>query len=895
MTQSNLVRSLGLAGCLWVACAGNLLAAGLPSVLLRGWPLRLTCEHRETPLGVDNPQPRLTWWVGDDSPGAMQSSYQIIVASTPAKLDGSPDIWDSGKVVSEQSVDVVYGGPALVSEQRCYWKVRTWNQNGKESEWSEVNWWEMGLLLPADWKAKWIAAPARVTTVSAPAVYFRKEFVVTGHLRRVRLYVSARGFYEMRLDGERIGRDHLAPGWTDYDKRNQYIVYDLTGITTGGLNVLGAVLGDGWHNGYLKLKAGMKKNWYGDDTSLIAQLVVEYVDGTREVYGTDASWGVNTGPILESDLYNGETYDARKELEPGGPTWDAPGYDGSGWGHPRLADAPTGKLVAKVDYPVRPQEVLQAKSLRLAPNGEWIYDFGQNIAGVVRFKLPGRAGHTVALRYAEMLNPDSTLYTANLRDAKATDRYTFDEDGAAVWQPQFTSHGFRYVGLSGLGRPPEQDAVVAVVLHNDMPQTGYLEISNPLLNRLQDNIRWSQKDNACDVPTDCPQRDERLGWTGDANFFLPTATFNYDEAAFIEKWMADLRDAQTSDGRFTVYAPAPDDPGDAAAYSDAGVICPWIIYEHYGDVKILADNFAAMKAWIEFQRRTSHELIRPATGYGDWLAPDATGGRDATPRDLIGTAYFAHTTELAGRAAAVLGRQEDAERFDKLHKEIVAAFQQRFINADGRPGTGTQAAYALVLAFDLLPESSRIAAVNHLVADLRAREWKMATGFVGTPLLMRVLKRFKQDDAAYHLLLQRKYPGWLYMVDQGATTIWEHWNSYRPETGFGDVTMNSFNHTVWGSVGEWMYAVIGGIDFDPVAPGFKRIRICPRPGGDLTWAKAELDCPYGRISSHWKRDGEMFSLQATIPPNTQATIELPDGKSYEVGPGMHSFESAWSR
>jgi alpha-L-rhamnosidase len=438
------------------------------------------------------------------------------------------------------------------------------------------------------------------------------------------------------------------------------------------------------------------------------------------------------------------------------------------------------------------------------------------------------------------------------------------------------------------------------VLHNDMEPTGYFATSNSLVNRLQGAIRWSQRDNAFDLPTDCPQRDERLGWTGDANFFLPTATFNFDEAAFIEKWMGDVVDAQRPDGRFTVYAPAPDDAGDAAAYSDAGVICPWIIYERYGDTGILADNYAAMNAWVEYQRRTSADLIRPATGYGDWLAPVLPGEpKKETARDLIGTAYFARTADLTARAAEILGHSTDAARLQALHREIVAAFQRRFLDPQGRLTNDTQAAYALALAFDLLPEPAREAAVRHLVEDIRAHQWRMATGFVGTPWLMRVLGRYGQDDAAYRLLLSREYPGWLYMIDQGATTIWERWNSYRPETGFGekiadtgfgDVKMNSFNHTVWGSVGEWMYAVIGGIE--PAAPGFQRIRIHPRPGGDLTWAKAELDSPYGRIATDWKRRGERWTLRASIPPNTRAEIELPNGQRQEVGAGNHTFDIA---
>ncbi len=867
----------------------------LPAILLEGRPFHLRCEHRENPLGLDCAAPRFAWWVGDDQPGAMQSAYQILVASSLEKLHATPDIWDSGKVASDQSIEVRYAGPALVSARRYYWKVRTWDANGRPSEWSESQWWETGLLTPRDWVAQWIGAPARNTAQSAPAVYLRKQFVLKPNIRNVRLYVSARGIFEMRLNGERVGEDFFAPGWTDYRKRNQYLVYDLTSKVIYGVNVIGAILGDGWHNGHLLLIGGGKRNWYGEDTSLLAQLVVTYADGSSEIVPSDASWQTSTGPILAADLYNGEHYDARKELEVGGLTWDAQGYNASKWAAARAVPPPAQAPVAKVNLPIRKQETLRAHSVRQAADGEWIFDFGQNLSGWAKIRMHGPAGTTVTLRFAEMLEPDGTLHRGNLRSAEATDRYVFRGGGPEVWEPHFTSHGFRYVGVRGLDRAPELHEVEAVVLHNDLKATGYFETSDPRVNRLQANIRWSQRANAFDVPTDCPQRDERLGWTGDASFFLPTATFNYDVTAFIEKWMTDLRDAQGNDGRFTVYAPAPDGVNDAPAYSDAGVLCPWIIYQRYGDVGILADNYPAMQAWIEYQRRTSADLLRPAQGYGDWLAPQ---GSPATPKDLIATAYFFRGTEFMSRVADVLGKTEDARRYRELGDRIGAAFRAKYVRPDGTLTADTATAQALALMFDLLPPPARDQTMTRLIGRLRAGDWKMQTGFVGTPVLMRALKKFHQDDAGLRLLLQRGYPGWLYMVDQGATTIWERWNSWTPETGFGDkiadtgvgdVKMNSFNHTVWGSVGEWMYATIGGIDSDPAGPGFKRFRVRPFPGGGLTWARAALDSPHGRIATEWKVAGAEFTLEVDVPPNTRARVEMPDGKATEVGAGRHTL------
>jgi alpha-L-rhamnosidase len=876
----------------------------LPAIRLEGHPLRLTCEHKRNPLGLDAVSPRLSWWMGDVHPGARQSAYQIMVASSPSRLESRPDVWDSGKRDSDQSVDVAYAGPALESGQRCYWKVRTWDEQGRVSAWSAPQWWEMGLLAPSDWTGRWIGACERDTTASAPAVYLRRQFVLKQNIRSARLYVTARGLYEMRFNGKKVGEDLFTPGWTDYHKRNQYLTYDLTAEVTPGVNILGGILGDGWHNGQLLLIGGGKKNWYGHDTSLLAQLIVTYGDGSRDIVATDASWQASTeGPIREADLYNGETYDARNEFVQNSLSWDEPGYDAATWAKARVIVAPPVAPAAKVNLPIRRQETVPVQSTKRGADGGWILDFGQNLSGWVKIRMQGQAGHTVTFHFAEMLNEDGSLHLANLRSAKSMDRYIFRGDGIETWEPRFTSHGFRYVGVTGLAEVPPAGAIEAVVIHGDMTPTGYFETSDASVNQLQSNIWWSARANAFDVPTDCPQRDERLGWTGDANFFLPTAAFNYDVVAFIEKWMGDLRDAQGADGRFTVYAPAPDGVNDAPGYSDGGVICPWIIYQRYGNVRILEDNYGAMKAWIDYQKKTSEGLLRPASGYGDWLAPQGPG-HVATPKDLIATAYFYQVTDHLARMAEVLHKPGDAKEYRELAAGIGAAFRSKYVGADGLPNANTPTAYAMTLAFGLLPPQAREQAAQRLVADLRSGQWKAATGFVGTPILMRALEQFKQDEAGYQLLMQRGYPGWLYMVDQGATTIWERWNSWTPETGFGDkiadtgvgdIKMNSFNHTVWGAVGEWMYGVIGGIDTDPAAPGFKKIKIRPRPGGGLTWAKAAHDSPYGRISTHWKHSDDTFSLHVVIPPNTTATVDLPDGKLVEVGAGEHTFSAKLAR
>ena len=493
-----------------------------------------------------------------------------------------------------------------------------------------------------------------------------------------------------------------------------------------------------------------------------------------------------------------------------------------------------------------------------------------------------------------MLKADGTVYRENLRLARATDTYICRGGGTEEWTPRFTFHGFRYVEVTGLDRKPSAELLTALVLHTDMAATGKFRCSNPLLNRLDRNISWGLRGNFLDVPTDCPQRDERLGWTGDAQVFVGTAAFHYDVRDFFRKWLQDLRDGQRADGAYPDVAPdvlgkyGPQQFGNAA-WSDAGVICPWEIYRHYGDKKILAENYEAMKRWIGYQQRTSKDLIRPRTAYGDWLAIDAVTAQNApVPCDLVGTAYFAHTTDLMAKIAAVLGRKGDALKFCKLHGRIVEAFRNAYVTPDGRVVGHCQTGYLLALAFDLLPAKLRPKAFAHLVDLIEARGCHLTTGFVGTPLLLPVLTRFGRTDLAYKILLQEDYPSWLYTVRNGATTMWERWNSYTKEHGFGDVGMNSFNHYAYGAVGEWMYAVIGGIR--PSAPGFKKILFAPEPGGSLTSASCELDTPLGRAACRWQLRGRALRGEVIVPPRTKAELRLPGQRAKQLLPGHHRFD-----
>ncbi|MBI2497535.1 MAG: family 78 glycoside hydrolase catalytic domain [Opitutae bacterium] len=611
-----------------------------------------------------------------------------------------------------------------------------------------------------------------------------------------------------------------------------------------------------------------------------------FADGTVRWIGTSPEWKSVPGPILAADLYHGETYDAQLDNR----AWA--GADFAAAAYPtvcRITVRPLS-LSAKATPPIRAVEVIAPQSVTQPTPGSYIYDFGQNLVGVVRLSVSASRGTHLRLRYAEMLNADGTIYTANLRSAQATDNYICRGGGKETYEPRFTFHGFRYVELTGLPKRPAISSISGIVCHSDLEPTGSFSCSNKLVNRLQSNIRWGQRGNFLDVPTDCPQRDERLGRTGDAQVFITTAAFNYDVATFFRKWLQDLRDGQHPNGQYPDVAPdllclaARKDPAGwashankgNAAWADAGVICPWVIYQRYGDARVLSENYAAMARWIVFQRRTSRKLIRPDTNYGDWLATDAVAPHRApTPCDLIGTAYFAHTTDLMAKIASILGKPADAARYRGLHTRVVAAFNREYVSLGGRVAGDTQTGYLLALAFDLLPQRKREKAVARLVYLIEKNQNRLATGFVGTPLLCPVLTRFGRVDVAYRLLRQREYPSWFYPILNGATTMWERWNSWTKETGFGEVGMNSFNHYAYGAIGEWLYASVAGIDLDPAEPGYQSIRLAPLPGGKITAAKGCLDSMHGRIVSDWRMTPGCFEWQVEIPPNTTAIASFP--------------------
>ncbi len=849
----------------------------------------LRCEYLVDPLGIDATEPRFSWVLSSDRRDRQQSAYRILVASDEAILGRDEgDLWDSGIVRSADTAHVVYAGEPLSAYQRCLWRVQCWDDLERASGWSSTAVFEMGHD-PGAWTAQWITLgpPDGVTDDLRPSPHLRRAFEVRKPVARARVYASALGLYRLHVNGTPVGDARFAPGWTDYRTRVQYETYDVTGlIRSDGENAIGVVVADGWYAGRVGIYG---PSYYGHWPEALLELHLTYEDGEVETVVTDTSWRAAYGPYLLADLFFGETYDTQKEL--GG--WSAAGFDDGGWEPARAGRGTGGRLVARYAEPVRVIEELPALERTEPEPGRYIFDLGQNMVGVVRLRVQGPAGTRVTIRHGEMLEADGTLHTANLRSAKATDTYVLRGGGEEVYEPTFTFHGFRYVELAGYPGEPPLDAVTGVVLASATPETGSFRCSHELVNRLQENIRWGQRSNFLEVPTDCPQRDERLGWMGDAQIFVRTACFNADVAAFFTKWMNDVTDAQSPQGAFPDIAPLIDvkqgihpnmdfSAGDPA-WGDAGVIVPWTIHSWFGDRRILETNLEAMKRWVAYIHEANPDLLwreRTGYGYGDWVSID-----EQTPLEVVSTAFFAHSTDLVARSARVLGRAAEAEEHARLHERIREAFITAFVDDHGRVHGDTQTAYILALRFGLLPDERREEAVSHLVARLRDRGWRLATGFVGVAHLLPVLTDAGRVDVAYRLLEQQGCPSWLYPVLNGATTIWERWDAWTHEHGFHESSMNSFNHYAFGSVGEWLYAVVGGIELDPDRPGYEHVVIRPRPGGSITWAETAYTSIRGPISCAWRRSSDAVDLDVEIPANVRATVHVPAPEGWSVTEG----------
>ncbi len=855
--------------------------------------VNLVNEYLVNPIGIDVQKPRLSWQILSDEQNVMQSAYEIRVADSPENLSKkSRLIWTSGKVTGDNSVNVEYGGLELQSMQRAYWQVRIWDNTGKATEWSIPAFWEMGVLNPGLWKASWISkANEPETAESKPAHYYRKEFSLTTKVKSARVYVTSKGLYQLFLNGEKVSTDLFTPGWTTYNKRLQYQVYDVTSMLKEK-NSIGAMVGDGWYRSTIGRNKRENIWYYGDKLALLVQLQINYTDGTSELVTTGKDWKVTKGAIIESDIYNGEIYDARKEM----PGWNQPGFDDSKWENVAVVQHSNDILLAQRGVPVKAIEEIQPVKSMVTPKGELVFDMGQNMVGWVRLKVKGKKGDQITLKFAEVLDREGNFYTDNLRAAKATLTYILKGENEEIYEPYFTFYGFRFVKLEGFQETPALDQITGVVIYSEIKPTGTFTCSDSLINQLQSNIQWGQKGNFLDVPTDCPQRDERLGWTGDAQVFAPTAAFNFDVSAFYTKWLKDLAADQLADGKVPDVIPdVRNGRGGSTAWADAALIVPWTMYLSYGDKRILEEQYASMKGWVDYMNGRAGEdfLWTDDKHYGDWLAFASTSSSytgATTEKDLIATAYYKYSSGLLAEIAGIIGKTNDAKKYAALSENIKKAFVGEFVTPAGRLISQTQTAYSLAIAFDLLPENLVLAAAKYLAEDVRKMR-HLTTGFVGTPLLCKTLSDQGYEELAFLLLNRKEYPSWLYPVTQGATTIWERWDGQKPNGTFQTVGMNSFNHYAYGAIGEWLYTYVAGIRIDEQNPGYKHFYLEPHPGGGLNHVAAEHHTMYGKIKSAWKIEGENLRYEVEIPANTTATVILP-GKEKEpqtLGSGKYSF------
>jgi len=850
----------------------------------------LTAEHKKNPVGIDVLQPRLSWKIYGTGNNIMQTSYSIRVATDQIFSSGKM-VWQSGKTESGESLLVPYNGPALKSGIKYFWQVKVRDNMGKESKWSDPASWEMGLLSPSDWKSEWIEMKGDTNRFS-PSPHFRKDFIIAKTVQKAEVYVTSHGFYELHINGRKVGDQVLTPGWTSYGKRLQYQVYDVTSQLVKGNNAIGAVLGDGWYRGTL----AWGDNWaiYGKKLGLFVQLKLEYTDGSEELVVSDESWKCNNdGALRMSDIYDGEIYDANKKLT----GWDQPGYNDTKWEKVTIGNHPFN-LIASEGAPVRKiQEIKPVKVFR-TPKGSLVADMGQNMVGWIRLKVTGPKGTVIKIRHAEVLDKYGEFYTTNLRSAKAQFIYTLAGSGEETYEPRFTFMGFRFVEVTGFPGTLTTENLTGVVVHSDMEPTGTYECSNPLINQLQHNIVWGQNGNFVDVPTDCPQRNERLGWTGDAQAFSRTAAFNYDVSSFFTKWLKDIAADQKPGGEVPDVIPDVLNPQNSttalpsAGWGDVSVIVPWTMYTVYGDRRLLETQYPSMKKWVEYIRKKAGDSYQWKGGskYGDWLfyhppVNNHTAADGYTEPDFIATAYFAYSASLLAKAAKELGKTDDEKNYTELFNKIRDVFIHEYVTPAGRVGTCSQTSYILALKFGLLPEDLKEKAAKFLVDDIRSRANHLSTGFLGTIYICHELTNAGYTDVAYDLLLQETYPSWLYPVKMGATTIWERWDGQKTDSTFQDAGMNSFNHYAYGAIGDWMYRVSAGIETQN--PGYRHLLLQPHPAKNLSYAKASFESPYGKVASGWTRKDGRIIVHITIPANTKATVVLPVDDPAKVTENNH--------
>lgn len=839
---------------------------------------KLRCEYLENPIGIDVLKPRFSWNMESAERNQSQTGYQILVASSAELLDAdNASVWDSGKIQTNNSVNIEYKGLDLNSAKMYYWKVRIWDRDSIVSDWSEPATWYTGLLNSNDWQADWIGYDLAKQDSSIeikpwgngmqkktdykpnPCSFLRYEFELDKSVSEAHTFITALGVYELLINGERVGDDYFTPGWTDYSKRIYYNTYDVAELLKQGSNTIAVILADGWYAGNI---ADRGQDYYGDKTRIRAQVHVRYEDGSSKVISTNSKWKASTGPIIESDMQAGETYDARLEME----DWAENGFNDGSWSFVIVSDTTKAVLEAYPSVGVQKMEELEAREVIQLPNGNYIVNFNQNFAGWVRLKVQGNKGDSITLKFAEKLENDSTLYTRNLRSARAIDTYVIGSDSNEVWEPKFTYHGFQYVEISGYPGELTTEDITGIVVHSNLESTGSFSCSNSLINKLNSNIVWSQRSNYFDVPTDCPQRDERMGWTGDAQVFMRTAGYNMNIAPFFTKWMVDVADAQFDNGRFSSTAPRVYNRV-AAGWGDGGVICPWNFFEMYQDTQMIRNYYPNMIRWMDHLEGRNPNFISTLGSYGDWQNVESE-----TPIKIISTVYYKRCADLMTEMAVILKSKKDSTKYSRLSGNIKETFSDSFLLDSAKVMSETQTAYLLALSFSLIPKELEPDVFENLVQAIYKADTSLTTGILGTQLLLPTLTDYNRLDLAYQLLLNERYPSWGHQINNGATSIWERWDSYSSFQGFHEDSTNSLNHYAYGSVGEWFYSTIAGICAEE--PGFKKILIYPRPGGGLTFAKADYNSAYGLISSHWEIKKDQFKLGVVIPANTSAWVVI---------------------
>ncbi len=836
-------------------------------------------NHLREPAGVIGTV-TVGWKILSDRSDVVQTAREIAIVR-----DGGAEELYHEKTESGESVNIAVGGLSLRSLETCTVRVRVWDNHGEASEWASTG-FITALQSDGEWKGAFITAEKPEDRGKAPGTMLRKAFTIEKEVKEAWLLSTAQGLYQAFINGKRVGQDELAPGWTSYHTHLLYQTHEVTDILKKGENAIGVLLGAGWYKG--DITWFRRHNYYGSYAAFSGQLVIRYTDGSEEILASDTSWQGCRSPIIHADIYDGETYDARLEQD----GWCEPGFLGSGWEPVRVAGQRAVEPVPQQGCTVRVKETFGAREIFRTPGGDTVIDFGQNISGWVRFTVTGGCGDEAELVFFETLDAAGNVYTENLRTAGQTVRYICRGKGRETCCPHFTFQGFRYVWVKQFPGEVRAEDFTAMVLYSDMAARGSFSCSHPLLNQLQSNIQWGMKGNFVDVPTDCPQRDERLGWTGDAQIFSYTANFLMETEEFYRKWLIDLAADQRDNGGVSNVIPdalldhsvdygdgesAADQYG-AAGWGDAAVIVPWSLYLENGDPSIILQQYDSMKAWLDYLTVSRENgYIRTACQFGDWLALDAAEGsyHGATPEEFTASAYYAHACGLFAKMAEAVGRTEDAGEYRKRREEEIAFFRSRYCLPDGKLSVHTQTAYVLALHFDLLPGEERPAAAEELKKMLSENDGHLTTGFMGTPYIMHALSRNGCVKEAYDLLLKEDFPSWLYQVKQGATTVWEHWDGLKPDGTMWSADMNSFNHYAYGAVGQWLYERCAGLCVDENRPGYRHFTVRPCIGGGLDFAECVHESVYGQIRVHWeKREGDTVVLSVQVPPNTTAVLEL---------------------